>query len=181
MSKLKEKFPLFEILILVAVSVFNNIFAIINTFCWSLANSSIGGESELTTDDILRFSFYMGINIFIPFLIYLLVFSLSQNSGFLRFWGFLKSNLLNKIMLCFILFKISPMPFVTLLLLGSYKQALRDFNLNFPLSMGFPLMLFFIFEPFITKLVNKHCKNHPNSKSWLKKNYDLRMEIQEEL
>jgi len=43
---------------------------------------------------------------------------------------------------------------------------------------GFPLMLLFFFEPIITKMLDKYFKKHPNSKSWLKKNYDLRMEIQ---
>ena len=178
MPKFKEKFPFLEITILATANVFNNIFAIINTICWLLANSSIGDNTGLTAEDILIFSFHMGINVLIPFFIYLLTFHLSQNSEFLRFWLLLKNNLSNKIKLCFILFIISPMPLTTLLLLKSYEQALRDFFLSFPLSMGFPLMLFFILEPIITKLVNKHCEKHPNSKSLLKKNYDLRMEIQ---
>ena len=181
MSKLKEKFPLFEFLILVAANIFNNILAVINTFCWILTNSSINGNIGLAFDDILIFTFTMGINIFIPLFICLLVLYHSQNIKFLRLWFTLKNNLTSKIFLCTLLFIISPMPLVTLLLFRSYEQALRDFFLSFPLSMGFPLMLFFIFEPIITKMVDKHFEKRPDSKSWLKKNYDLRMEIQKEL
>ena len=84
--------------------------------------------------------------------------------------------------MCLLLFIVSPLPLTVIIASISLKHAyLEDLFLNFPLSVGGPLMLFFIFEPFITKLVNKHCKNHPNSKSWLKKNYDLRMEIQNQI
>lgn len=190
MSKLKEKFPFLEVIIIVIINIFSNIFAIVNTFCWSLANSSVGGNTGLTAEDILIFSFYMGINILIPFFIYLLAFYLSQNSGFLHFGLLLKNNLSNKIRLCFILFIISPMPLICLIaiLLMFSEWRAADFwgflcleITHFPLSMGFPLMLFFIFEPVITRLVNKHYEKHTNSKSLLKKNYDLRMDIQKEL
>ena len=121
-------------------------------------------------------------NIFLPLFVYILVCYLSQNKIFLHFWLALKNSLKNKILMCILLFIVSPIPLTVIIFSISSKYIyLKDLFLNFPLSMGFPLMLFFIFEPFITKLVNKHCKNHPNSKSWLKKNYDLRMEIQEEL
>ena len=190
MSKLKEKFPFLEVIIIVTINIFSNVFAIINTICWSLANSSVGGNTGLTAEDILIFSFDMGINVLIPFFIYLLTFYLSQNSGFLHFWLLLKNNLPNKIRLCFILFIISPMPLICLIAILLTFSELRatDFLgflcleiIHFPLSMGGALMLFFIFEPIITKLVNKHCEKHSDSKSWLKKNYDLRMEILTEL
>ena len=84
--------------------------------------------------------------------------------------------------MCVLLFITSPIPLAVIIFSIFLKHVdLNDLLLNFPLSMGFPLMLFFIFEPIVTQMVDMYFEKHPNSKSWLKKNYDLRMEIQKEL
>ena len=179
MSKLKEKFPFFEFFILVIVNVCTIFLSIINAFYYSIITSEF--EDEPSIDFLLLIILNIIINIALPLFVYVFICFLSQNKIFLQFLFVLKNNLMSKIFLCSILFIISPMPLVTLLLFSSHAQALRDLFFNFSLSMGFPLMLFFILEPIVTQMIDKHFEKHPNSKSWLKKNYDLRMGIQKEL
>ena len=181
MSKLKEKFPFFEIASLLFANICTVVVSLIIFYFFDLEQS--GEENLFTTkEDALSFLPWGTANILLPFFTYILVCYLSQNRMFLRFWHTLKNSLKNKILMCVLLFITSPIPVAVIIFSIFLKHVdLNDLLLNFPLSMGFPLMLFFIFEPIVTQMVGKHFEKHPNSKSWLKKNYDLRMEIQKEL
>jgi len=171
-----KKIPFGEFLLLIFTNILIAVLSITNVFffCFALGDFNRTPPIDLVAYLILGIT----INIFLPFGMYISVCYISQNKILLRIWAALKCNQIYKILKCALLFLISPIP---LAILTSSEVCLVDLILNFPLSMGFPLMLFFIFEPVITKLVNKHCEKHPNSKSWLKKNYDLRMEIQKEI
>ena len=180
MSKLKEKFPIFEIASLLFANICAAILSLIIFFAFDLAQS--GEENLFTKEDALSFIPWVLANILLPFFTYILVCYLSQNKIFLHFWLVLKNSLKSKIMMCLLLFIVSPLPLTVIIASISLKYAyLKDLFLNFPLSMGGPLMLFFVFEPIVTMFVDEFFKIFPNSKSWLKKNYDLRMEIQKEL
>ena len=171
-----KKFPFGEFLLLIFTNILITILSITNVFFFCFALGDFNGIPPI--DLVAYLILGITINIFLPFGMYISVCYLSQNKILLRFWAALNSNQIYKILICALLFLISPIP---LAILASSEICLIDLILNFPLSMGFPLMLFFIFEPIVTQMVGKHFEKHPNSKSWLKKNYDLRMEIQKEL
>ena len=174
----KTEFPIFEINLLIVTNTCSTIMALICCFhC----------NPELSFISLLKIiKYFVLANIFLPLLAYFFLYYISCNKNFLEFSLAINRNLINKIKMCLLLFIFSPTTFLCILLpfimVSLAKQLILHLNaMCILLSMATPFMLFFIFEPIITKLVNKHCEKYPNSKSWLKKNYDLRMEIQKEL
>ena len=133
-------------------------------------------------------SFFV-VCIIIPLILYFTLFYLSQNKFYLLLSSKINKNIVIKLLLCLIIFIISPLQISEIsvncydlnLLFNCLMGSIREFVFNYIYSLALPLTLFFIFEPVITKCIDKYFKKRLNSKTWLKKNYDLRMEIEKEL
>ena len=176
-----KKFPFIELILIVLTNICS----------WGVLSVGIlyfiFYEAIPKTEIRLLYIILLFTCVIFPLILYFTLLYLSRNKIFLRLFIRLNRNNITKILFCLFYFLISPLQLYTTCSYYYDFHLLQEFFfggifssiINYMYSLAIPLSLFFIFEPFITKLVNKHCKNHPNSKSWLKKNYDLRMEIQD--
>lgn len=175
-----RKLPFVEIVLLIVV----NFLTIITSVLIPLIFLFLGvkdNNGNVVIEGYYAFILAIFCGIVVPLISYVLCFYLSNNACFLKMFIALKQSCIMKIVICLFLFIITP---VTLL----FSTYFNNFNLFliedicfvlllYLISLAFPLTLFFIFEPVITKCINKHCEKLPNSKTLLKKNYDLRMKI----
>ena len=185
--------PIIEYLLILVFNILGWIASIFILIGWIVL------DDDKTSPD---YKFYLAKLIIsfvlIPYFLYNILFFLSSNKTFLTNMINFTRYRLKRYLLYLMFWAISPLPLLFLFLftrsLFSYKptiiesvlHTIKDFpyglvgifgGMNFPYTLAFPLILFFITLPWLTKLIDNYLEQDTDDLPLLRKNYKLRKEI----